>query len=417
MAKLDNDGDVEHVQGSGAKPYELKNVLGVLSCSCPAWRNFGGPIDRRTCKHLKKVRGEESEAVRIAAPRLDVASPLPTDGYKLVHGIGFHNFGPRGADGERSGFVGGGKKTSFGCACEGGSTCDVSHDPAACGCRQCVTAEAGAKAGRKLRQDEKAKLFGPPVLLANSFEDHEDSLDVRDWWMSEKLDGVRAYWDGKNFISRQGNVFHAPEWFKAGLPDFPLDGELWMGRKMFQKTLSVVRSAGAGERWKQITYVVFDQPTHTGKFEDRMVFLLELEANIRAPHMRVLRQEQVHHLNHLLKKMEEVVAEGGEGMMIREPGSAYVVGKSSTLLKIKPFKDAEATVIGHKPGKKQFKGMTGSLEVRMPDGKTFDVGSGMSHEARRNPPKIGSVITYRYTETTDGGIPKCASFVAVRDYE
>ncbi len=411
MAKLDNDGETVEIKGSGAKPYVLKNVGGVLSCSCPAWRMFGGPIDRRTCKHLRLVQGEASETARIAAVREEVVSPIPMDGHELDH-----DFGPRKLQ-ERDEVVGGSKKTSFGCACEGGSHCDVAHDPAACGCRQCVTAEEGAKVGRKLRQDEKAKLFGPPVLLANSFEDHEDSLDVRDWWMSEKLDGVRAYFNGKDFISRQGNVYPAPDFFKAGLPDFPLDGELWMGRKMFQKTISIVKSAGAGDRWKDITYVVFDQPTHSGKFEDRMTFLLELEANIRAPYMKVLRQEQVHHLNHLLSRMEEVVAQGGEGMMIREPGSAYVVGRSSTCLKIKPFKDAEATVIGHKPGKKQFKGMTGSLEVRMPDGKTFDVGSGMSHEDRRNPPKVGSVITYRYTETTDGGIPKCASFVAVRDFE
>jgi len=387
MANLDNDGEIVHVPGSGAKPYECKNVGGVLSCSCPAWRNFGGPIDKRTCKHLKKVRGEASELARI--------------------GVKTHDFGSRGPVSRAPGVIGGGTPGSSGPTGAGEIAVRAINTQAA----------QNLSEGKKLRQDEKAKLYGPPILLAHSFEDYEDDIDVRDWWMSEKLDGVRAYWNGKDFVSRQGNVYPAPDWFKAGLPQFPLDGELWMGRKMFQKTISVVKSAGSGDRWKDVTFMVFDAPEHTGKFEDRMVFLLELEANAAPKHMRVLRQERVHHLNHLLKTLEEECGKGAEGLMIRKPGSAYEVGRSSTILKVKPFKDAEAVVVAHVPGKGKHKGRLGGLEVRMPDGKTFNVGTGLTDEERRSPPRIGATITYRYTETTDGGIPKCASFVSVRDYE
>ena len=61
------DGETVEMQGSGAKPYLLKNTGGVFSCSCPAWRNQSIPIERRTCKHLKKLRGEALELARVAA--------------------------------------------------------------------------------------------------------------------------------------------------------------------------------------------------------------------------------------------------------------------------------------------------------------------------------------------------------------
>ncbi len=369
MANLDNDGDTAQVKGSGAKPYELKNVGGVISCSCPAWRNFGGPIDKRTCKHIKQVRGAAAEAARIGAVGLETGRVQTAAENRAV--------APRSAD---------------------------------------TQAAANLAAGKKLRQDEKAKLFGPPILLAHSFEDFPD-LDPRGWWCSEKLDGVRAYWNGKDFVSRQGNVYPAPEWFKAGLPQFPLDGELWMGRKMFQKTISVVKSAGAGDRWKDVTFRVFDAPEHTGKFEDRQVFLLELEANSAWKHAAILAHTVVRDRAHLMETVDSLCGEGAEGIMIRKPGSAYEVGRSATILKVKPFKDAEAVIVAHVPGKGRLKGMLGGLEVRLPDGKTFNVGTGLTDAERRSPPRVGATITYRYTELTDDGIPKCASFVAVRDYE
>jgi DNA ligase-1 len=406
MAKLDNDGDVEEVQGSGAKPYVLKNVAGVLSCSCPHWRNQGGAINVRTCKHLKKLRGEAAEAFRVCpAAGGTVTAHVTTARTKTAapNASGL----PRGED----------EKRLFGCACERGQHCDVAHDPAGCACEQCVLAEAEYRAGRKLRQDEKAKLFGPPIMKALALKDFPD-LDVTGYWTSEKLDGVRAYWDGKDFITSQGNVYHAPDWFKAGLPDHPLDGELWMGRKMLQKTISVVKS-GPSERWRDVTYLVFDQPAHPGVYEQRQLVLQEVEAKGAAKHMNVVKQQPVKDQAHLRVLLDEVLALGGEGLMLCKPGGEYVGTRSRTenILKVKQFTDAEAVVIAHNPGKGKHKGRLGGLEVRMPDGKTFSVGSGIKDSVRRDPPKVGATITYRFTETTNDGIPKCASFVAVRDYE
>jgi len=259
-------------------------------------------------------------------------------------------------------------------------------------------------------------LNGPPILLAQSFEDFED-LDPAGWWYSEKLDGVRGYWNGTDFISRQGNVFHAPAWFKAGLPNHPLDGELWMARKAFQKTISVVKRLDGGEMWKTIVYVVFDLPHVKEPFEKRMEMLEEICLNSTSKILKYHAHYEVKSRQHLADELKKVEKLGGEGLMIRKPGALYEGRRSATILKVKPFHDAEAVVIAHSPGKGRHKGRLGALELRMPSGVEFELGTGLSDQQRENPPAIGATVTYRYTELTDDGKPKCTSFIATRDYE
>ena len=110
----------------------------------------------------------------------------------------------------------------------------------------------------------------PPLLLAES---RDNSLDLADWWMSEKLDGVRALGDGKQFLLRQGNLYHAPDWFIERRPNVPLDGELWIDRKAFQPTVSIVRQQDKNDQWQSVRYQVFDAPTQSGRFEERVEFL------------------------------------------------------------------------------------------------------------------------------------------------
>jgi DNA ligase-1 len=105
---------------------------------------------------------------------------------------------------------------------------------------------------------------------------------------------------------------------------------------------------------------------------------------------------------------------GGEGLMLRQPGSHYEAGRSPTLLKVKTFHDAEGRVVEHVPGKGRHKGRLGAVVVAMPDGQTFSVGTGFSDAQRNNPPPIGTVITYRFQELTDRGVPRFPSFVRVR---
>jgi DNA ligase-1 len=232
--------------------------------------------------------------------------------------------------------------------------------------------------------------------------------------MSEKLDGIRAYWDGEGFISRLGNKFYAPDWFIADLPADTLDGELWVGRKMFQRTTSIVRSGAQSDEWKQVTYVVFDAPEARGGFEQRLEHIAKVMKRADAPHARYLEHVKCEGMDHLKEELKRVEALGGEGLMLRQPGSKYIPGRSTTLLKVKTFHDAEAKVIDHAPGTGKHKGRLGALVVTLPDGVRFNVGTGFSDAERENPPKIGSVITFRYQELSNDGVPRFPSYVGER---
>ena len=272
-------------------------------------------------------------------------------------------------------------------------------------------AAPGGSSAPRGRTPAVTKGTAPPVLLAHSWS-HDVAPDG--WWMSEKLDGIRAYWDGGQFWSRLGNRFAAPAWFTAALPRHPLDGELWMGRKLFQRTTSVVRSGDAGDAWKQLLYVVFDAPASAAPFEERMDELRAALDRHAPPYARWHEHVRCAGLDHLRAELARVEALGGEGLMLRRPGSRYEVGRSSSLLKVKTFHDAEARVVGHAPGAGKHKGRLGALEVQLADGTRFAVGTGLSDDERRAPPPIGSVITFRYQELSEDGVPRFPSYVGVR---
>jgi DNA ligase 1 len=326
------DGESIEVQGSAKKPYLIQNVGGVYSCSCPAWRNQSLGIESRTCKHIRKLRGDEAEKER-------VGNALP------------------------------------------------------------------AKRASKEKQD------GPPLLLAHRWENEGD---LGGWWMSEKLDGVRAYWDGSRFLSRQGNEFFAPDWFVEGLPDIPLDGELWMDRKSFQKTVSIVRRQDKSDHWKQLRFLVFDAPAMSDAFEIRVKFVEDSVDRSGSEFVQALEHQLCRDVDHLIEELARVESLGGEGLMLREPGSKYEVGRSTSLLKVKTFHDADAVVVDHAAGKGRHKGRVGALVVRMSDGTEFSVGTGLTDRQRESPPEPGTTITYRFQELTDAGVPRFPSFVRVR---
>jgi DNA ligase-1 len=251
----------------------------------------------------------------------------------------------------------------------------------------------------------------PRLLLANVWN---PSIDPTDWWVSEKYDGVRAYWDGQKLWSRKGNLIHAPDYFLAELPrDIVLDGELWVGHGKFEETMSIVRSETPDDRWNRVRYMVFDAPQAKGCFEQRMQFLhATLSEGNRL--VRVVAQERCKGVAQLIAQRDRVVREGGEGLMLRQPASAYEAGRSSTLLKVKPFDDAEATVIAHEPGKGKFAGKLGALRVRTDDGREFSIGTGLTDADRESPPPIGTVITYRFQGLTAKGLPRFPSYFRVR---
>jgi DNA ligase-1 len=232
--------------------------------------------------------------------------------------------------------------------------------------------------------------------------------------MSEKYDGLRGYWDGQKLWSRKGNVIHAPDYFLAELPrDIALDGELWIGYGKFEETISIVRSETPDDRWKRVHYMVFDAPQAKGTFEQRMQFLCETVSEGNR-FVRIVAQERCQGVAQLLAERDRVVRQGGEGLMLRQPKSAYEPGRSPTLLKVKPYDDAEATVIAHEPGKGKFAGKLGALRVRTDDGREFSVGSGFTDGQRESPPPVGTVITYRFEGLTANGLPRFPSYLRVR---
>ena len=253
----------------------------------------------------------------------------------------------------------------------------------------------------------------PPLLLANVYR---DDVDLEQYWVSEKLDGVRAYWDGERLTSRTGKRFNAPPWFVTDFPDVPLDGELWMGRGTFELLSGAVRRKTPDDaEWRKIRFMVFDLPSNTAIFDRRLQRLKEIFQTIESPFIALVEQFRVADRDALMAKLDRVMAEGGEGLMLHKGGSHYTAGRTDDLLKLKPYEDAEAVVVAHLPGKGKYVGMLGALLVEMPDGRRFKLGTGFSDQERRNPPPLGSVVTYKYYGKTRRGVPRFASFLRVRD--
>lgn len=258
-----------------------------------------------------------------------------------------------------------------------------------------------------------ADTTAPGLLLAKVYN-HQDNLD--DYWVSEKLDGVRAYWDGRRFLSRQGNVYHAPAWFSAGFPDQPLDGELWMGRGTFDTLSGAVRQQVSDDTlWRQIRYMVFDLPESHGLFDQRLARLKQLLAQVDSAYIAPVVQYRVTSRTQLRQRLSEVVGQGGEGLMLHRGDSLYRAARSDALLKLKTHDDAEAVVVAHLPGQGKYQGMLGSMRVEMPNGQQFRIGTGFSDAERANPPAVGTTITYKYFGKTRNGIPRFASFLRVRE--
>jgi DNA ligase-1 len=242
----------------------------------------------------------------------------------------------------------------------------------------------------------------------------DNEQDLAGWWMSEKLDGVRAYWDGQRFLSRLGNVYHAPDWFTPGLPNTPLDGELWLDRKAFQRAVSIVRRQDKSDDWRSIRYLVFDAPGHGGGFEARVQHYHQFIARDKPPYALAHPHEPCRGVDHLRDGAARVEALGGEGLMLRRPGSQYEVGRSYTLLKVKSFFDAEARVVGHQPGTGRHKGRLGACWSSCRTARRSRSARASATRSATTPPPVGSIITFRYQELSDGGVPRFPSYVGVR---
>lgn len=255
----------------------------------------------------------------------------------------------------------------------------------------------------------------PKLMLANVY--HEN-INLKDYWVSEKYDGVRALWNGKQLISRGGNIYHAPKWFIKSFPKQKLDGELWINRQSFEHVVSTVRDKTPDEKaWKAVKYMVFDIPESPLTFNSRLQKLKALVPKLDIPWLQIVKQWKVKNHQELMSQLASITKNGAEGLMLHRGSSRYKGKRSGDLLKVKSYQDAEAIVIEHIAGKGKYTNYLGALLVETPSGIQFKVGTGFSDFERKNPPLIGETISYQYHGVTKNGVPRFASFLRIRPVE
>jgi len=248
-----------------------------------------------------------------------------------------------------------------------------------------------------------------------------DKHNVIGWYASEKLDGVRAIFDGKSFWTRNGNRLDAPYHFTASLEKLPLhgrflDGELYISRGRFNECSGIVRRHG--DEWWGIEFHVFDLISERDSFAIRNDDLRMMIEDADIPHLIHVEQDIVKCLDELSNWHNEITRQGGEGIMLKNPQSMYEQKRSSHLLKMKDFHEAEYTCVGIENGKGKYNGMIGALVLAVGDTaeKTFTAGSGLNDHERSVSPHyfIGQKITVKYFELSKDGIPRFPIYKGIR---
>lgn len=246
----------------------------------------------------------------------------------------------------------------------------------------------------------------PDLFLLNNYN---DDINVTSWYMSEKLDGVRAYWDGKNLISRSGKIFSTPSFFTQDFPKHELDGELWSKRGDFSNISSIVNTKKENKQWSQLTYNIFEVPNAKGDLLQRLQTVEE------SKYIKIIKQIKIKNKKHLQDFLKEVEKKGGEGVVVRDGSLNYYTGRDNNALKVKSYIDEECEVVGYNEGQGKYKDMTGSLSCRMKNMKVINIGSGLDEHQRLHPPKIGAIITFKYYGLTSKGNPRFPIFLHLRD--
>lgn len=389
-------GEKRTVKGAAKDPYiQKRRAAGFYSCTCPSWRNLATSESSRTCTHLRALLGDDYEAARVRQANTSSAS---TSKSRVT-----------------------GQKRKEQLTSTSGRTAELDTDTF-----------PYAESASLLRQAKKARTLqgsfnerrngGPrdmngasPLLLAHKWPETKDPTG---FWLSEKLDGVRAWWNGERMYARSGRAWNPPQWFLDRLPkDMHLDGELWAKRDAFDATSGICRRSDS-DGWRTINFMAFDVTNLPLLYEERLQELKkrlidgektpdEVQDGRLGGLICVLPAVRCDSKTHFDRLMQQIVDKGGEGLMLREARSAYEVGRSRTLYKHKFWYDAEGLVVGHEWGQGEHKGRMGAARVRMESGHIISVGSGFSHAQRDSfQPPVGTVVRYRFQELSHDGFPR-----------
>lgn len=231
---------------------------------------------------------------------------------------------------------------------------------------------------------------------------------------SEKLDGIRAYWDGEALYSRGGKKLNPPSFFTQNFPPFAIEGELWSKRGEFEGIASIVKSSKNPKNWEKLKFYIFEVPNQKGGILQRLEVLESYLSTHPAPFIQIIPQLQVSDSKELMQKLDEITKLGGEGLVLRDKNEPYYTGRSQKAMKLKAYLDRECKIISYTQGEGKFANQVGSIICQDED-KSFKIGSGMSEDFRKNPPKLGTIITYKYFGLTKKGLPKFPTFLRIRE--
>ncbi len=266
--------------------------------------------------------------------------------------------------------------------------------------------------------------FASDILLLNKISEQEiQKKNFNGYLMSEKLDGVRGIWEAGKFKTRQDNPIHTPSYFTYNFPSFKLDGELWIARAKFDEVSALIRSDSLDSSlWKSVTYNVFDVPNACEEFKltpctlsNRLKVLERYLQQNPNPYIKIIKQIPIKNQEHLKEFYKDIIFNKGEGVVIRKDLAPYEKGRSKNALKLKPYEDAECKVIAYTEDKGKFQGKIGALLCQMPNDRVIKIGSGLKDKDRENPPKIDSIITYKFNGLTKNSLPRFPVFLHIRD--
>lgn len=257
----------------------------------------------------------------------------------------------------------------------------------------------------------------------DSYLDSRVANNLINYAVSEKFDGIRALWDGQNMFSKSGKILAIPPCFSDKLSPLGLkngdfvEGELWIDYGAFDEISSVIlRKNPTCTDFERVKYLIFN--AHLGESSDFLANLSQVKGILDSQNLtqdrciQVITQHRFATQKELSDFFNTVIAKGGEGVIVRDSRVAF---------KLKPQNDAECKIVDYSRGKGRIRGKVGAIICEsladknsgIEKGVIFRIGSGLSDKMRENPPKIGTIITYKFSGISKNGIPKHTRFLRI----
>lgn len=257
----------------------------------------------------------------------------------------------------------------------------------------------------------------------DSYLDSRVANNLINYAVSEKFDGIRALWDGQNMFSKSGKILAIPPCFSDKLSPLGLkngdfvEGELWIDYGAFDEISSVIlRKNPTCTDFERVKYLIFN--AHLGESSDFLANLSQVKGILDSQNLtqdrciQVINQHRFATQKELSDFFNTVIAKGGEGVIVRDSRVAF---------KLKPQNDAECKIVDYSRGKGRIRGKVGAIICEsladknsgIEKGVIFRIGSGLSDKMRENPPKIGTIITYKFSGISKNGIPKHTRFLRI----